>query len=235
MLSNDYPLIVGLEVEKAGAGDLDGEIKMLKAVIPERERLQAAYGEACGQKAALKQDIQGVTVDLARAKPVLMQKRVALWQERLDCAACNVRELALDLSKSGLEMAALMDTLDYAVEVLLPDAEDRELSANVDLLKMVALESALLAAESHSREMQRLEAAGVFEGGNRVAFASEKTVKIQEAAKEAHRQAGLAATALAESRAARILRTQRRVAGNQITRAEATVASIELSRNATKE
>src|ERR1039458_584544 len=170
---------------------------MLTATIPDRERLQGVKLNAREQKAALKRAIQGVTEDLARAKTVLMAKRVALWQERVDNPACAVRDLALDLSKSELEVAALMDTLDFAVEVLLPAAEDLDLSTNSDFEKVVDLESALLAAESHARDMQRLEVAGVFDGGNRVAFASENTTQIQLAAKECHRQAGLAATALA--------------------------------------
>jgi hypothetical protein len=235
MLNSEYPLICGLEVDRAGAGDLAGIVEMLKGTIPERERLQAAYQETREQKAALKQVIQGVTEDLARAKTILMQKRLAFWQERIDNPSCAVRDLAASLSPLELEVAAYADILDLATEVRLPAAEDRELSADLDLKKVIALEAALLAAESHSREMQRLEAAGVFESSNRVAFASEKTDNLQLAAKEAHRQAGLATRALEEARARQLTRTQTRQAGAGLSRAEATFTAVELSRSTKKD
>lgn len=229
MLNSEYPLICGLEVDRAGAGDLPGIVAMLSETIPERERLQAAYQEKCELKAALKQVIQGVAEDLARAKSTLMEKRLAFWQERIDNPVCAVRDLAASLSPFELEMAAYADILDLATEVRLPAAEDQELSADLELKKVIALECALLAAESHAREMQRLEAAGVFEGSNRVAFASEKTERLRLAAKESHRQAGLATRALAEARAHQLTRTQQRQAGG-LSRAEATFTAVQLSR-----
>lgn len=232
-LNGNHLLICGLEVDRAGAGDLDGIVAMLSETIPERERLQAVYQEIRKQKAALKQIIQGVTEDLARGKSILMQKRLAFWQERIDNPSCAVRDLAASLSPLELEIAAYADILDLATEVRLPAAEDRELSADLDLKKVVALEAALLAAESHAREMQRLEAAGIFQDSARIAFASEKTDTLQLAAAEAHRQAGLAARALDELRSHQLARRQARQAGG-LSRAEATYTEFQLSRISTE-
>jgi len=229
-LNDNHLLICGLEVDRAGAGDLAGIVAMLSETIPERERLEAVYQKTREQKAALKQIIQGVTEDLARAKSILMQRRLDFWEERLANPACAVQEIAASLSSLELEVAAYADILDLATEVHRPDAEDRELSADLDLKKVIALESALLAAESHAREMQRLEAAGVFEGSSRIAFASEKTDNLQLAAKEAHRQAGLATRALDETRARQLARSQGRQAGG-LSRAEATYTAVQLSRS----
>jgi hypothetical protein len=230
MLNGNHLLICGLEVDRAGAGDLAGIVEMLKGTIPERERLQAAYHETREQKAALKEVIQGVAEDLARGKSILMQRRLEFWEERLANPACAVQDLAGSLSSLEAEVAAYADILDLATEVRLPAAEDRELSADLDLKKVVALEAALLAAESHAREMQRLEAAGVFEGSSRIAFASEKTDKLQLAAAEAHRQAQLATRTLDETRARQLARSQGRQAGG-LSRAEATYTAVQLSRS----
>jgi hypothetical protein len=43
-------LICGLEVDRAGAGDLSGIVTMLSETIPERERLEAVYQETCDLK-----------------------------------------------------------------------------------------------------------------------------------------------------------------------------------------
>jgi hypothetical protein len=169
--------------------------------------------------------------DFATIQHKRNENSMAAIQETIYNPAADTNSLGMSRLALEREAELLQDTLDFLDFILCPDALDKKLEAQRDLLRAQHLEAGLLAARSHCTMLQQLEAAGFAQSHGRVVAFSETTARLKLITAEAHRVAQAADADLTAFRAARLARTQQRHADGMTTKAEALYS--ELSRIST--
>jgi hypothetical protein len=219
-----------LSYDKMMGDDLGGIDEVLTGVVPEVERLTSAYETACEEFNTLAQVKRERTADCVAIQHKRNEHSMAAIQETISNPAADTNSLGMSRLSLEREAELLQDTLDFLTFVLCPDALDKKLEAQRDLLRARHLEAGLYAARSHCTMLQKLEAAGIYQTHGRVVAFSETTQQLKIITSEYHRQAQISDAELTASRATRLARTQQRHADGQTTKIEAMFAAVELSR-----
>jgi hypothetical protein len=225
----------GLSYDTMTGDDLPGIDTLLPDVISEVQRLTSASETACEEFDTQAQVKRARMTDFATIQHKRNENGMAAIQETIYNPAADTSSLGMSRLALEREAELLQDTLDFLDFILCPDALDKKLEAQRDLLRAQHLEAGLYAARSHCTMLQKLEAAGLEQSHGRVVAFSETTQRLKLITAECHRQAQLADAELTASRAARLARTAQRHSDGQTTRAEAIYSALELSRMNTPE
>jgi hypothetical protein len=219
----EYAPIPGLRIEEAGPGDREGVEKMLTQITLEVETAKSAYADASERLTALGTAIREAENSRSAASAELAQARALSWRDALNNnPACDARHVAIQLL--SLEQSAQLwdDTVDYGQWICLPTVQEERLVRDVELKRLLAVESALLAALSNIDTQERLQYACLFKTEGRISFVGENTTNLRAAAREAHGIANRAENDLIAFRKERESSRQQRLAsGMKLTRAEA--------------
>jgi hypothetical protein len=228
-------LVEMLSTDKVGPGDTGGIEKVLGDTLYELKQLQGLHQKRCTDFDALAQGARDVSAKLKVIISKLNEARIATCIECDDNPVADSNSLAMQLLPLEREAELLQDSLDLLTFVRIPDALDAKLEVTRDLRRIEHLEASLYSAHSHATMLQKLDRAGFSESHERVVAVSETTEKLKLAAAEALRQAQLSDAQLTDERATRVARTAARRASAQITKIEAALAALELSRSTQKE
>jgi hypothetical protein len=204
---------------------------VLGDTLHELNRLQTLHGKVCAEFNDVTQSARELDVKLKANLRKLHEAHMSACSECGANPAADTNALAMQLLPLEREVELLTDSADLLTYVRIPNALDAKLEVTRDLLRVQHLEASLYASHSHASMLAKLEHAGFGESHGRVVAISETTEKLKLVAAEAHRQAQLADTALTDQRAARITLTAARRASGKITRAEGTLAAVELARS----
>jgi hypothetical protein len=135
-------------------------------------------------------------------------------------SAADARTLGALWRASDDETVILSHTLDLLQHVRIPAARIARLEAALEFARVKELADSIAAALAHSKMLDKLIVAGVFDGG-RVGIVSEEVETLRAIAKEAARQVSLAEDELREERKRQQSARQQRLAtGGVVTRAE---------------
>ncbi len=196
---------------------------MLARVIPEREKREAAHRDSCDYINTLGKTASELAALHADVAASCARKRLAGWDEVIaTVTACDTLGIAQTLAPMEHQLAFIADATDLLTFKRIPAARLAMLEARLNLRKIEALETQLMADISHARTLEKLS--GVFEAEGRVAFIGETTSALRRAAEEAARQVRVAEDALREERKKQLASEQQRFASGQVTRAEAVAA-----------
>ena len=139
-------------------------------------------------------------------------------------SAADARTLGTLWRTSDDETVILSHTVDLLQHVRIPAARIARLEAALEFARVTELAASIAAALAHSKMLDKLIVAGVFDGG-RVGIVSEEVEALRAIAKEAARQVSLAEDELREQRKReQAARQQRLATGGVITRAEVAAA-----------
>ena len=190
-------------------------------VGPEVTKRRAALDAAIEHEHELAARVREVQDRLTDSKARTAQALVDTCTE-IACMGCaaDARALGALWRATDDETVILSHTVDLLQHVRIPAARIARLQAALEFARVKELAASIAAALAHSKMLDRLIVAGVFDGG-RVGVVSEEVETLRSMAKECARQVSLAEDELREERKRRHTARQQRLAtGGVITRAE---------------
>lgn len=190
-------------------------------VGPEVTKRRAALDAATEYEQEMSACVREVGERLAVSKTRTAQALVDTCTEIIGMgSAADARALGALWRASDDETVILSHTVDLLHHVRIPAARIARLEAALELARVKELAASIAAALAHSKMLDKLIVAGVFDGG-RVGIVSEEVETLRAVAKECARQVSLAEDELREQRKRQQTARQQRLAtGGVVTRAE---------------